>query len=77
MRHLTAVPDPEDLYGWVPFLANSSKPPVKLTIAVQYGKDDDPGTDIVLDPNGWVLRHKYSLPRESTEGERAAVGWTW
>lgn len=31
MRHLTAVPDleVEDPYGWVPFLANSNKPPIK------------------------------------------------
>ena len=78
-RHLSAVPDRDDpeVYGWVEFLADSTKPPQRLTVAVDYG-DGDPGTDVVLSPSGTVLKHPYDYaPRKSTEEERAAVGWTW
>ena len=78
--HLSVVPDQpaDDVYGWVPFLANSSRPPLRLTVGVIYG-DDDPGTDIAIDRNGYLVRHPYEqgLRHESTEEERAAVGWTW
>jgi hypothetical protein len=77
-RHLAAVPDQPvvDPYGTVDFLADSSKPPLKLTVGVSY-YGMDPGTDIVLDPNGFVSKHPYDVARNSTEEERAAVGWTW
>ena len=76
---LRAAPEPEpieDPYGWIEFTVDTTKPPLRLTVGVRYG-DDDPGTDIVLTPNGWVLKHPYAMQRESTEEERAAVGWTW
>lgn len=77
-RHLAGVPEREDEnpYGSVEFLADSRKPPLRLTIGVEYG--EDPGTDIVLTPGGHVVKHPYDhTPRKSTEEERAAVGWTW
>lgn len=49
----------------------------RLSIEVDYDRDGCPGADIVLDPNGWVQRHPFSEPRDSTDEERAAVGWTW
>ena len=77
-RHLHAVPGErltwDDILWRIDFWNGVEVD--ELSIDVQYG-DDDPGTDVVLDTNGWVLRHKYSNPRESTEEERAAVGWTW
>ena len=78
-RKLRAVPDPppiEDPFGWIEFLADSSKPPLRLTIGVAYG-DDLPDTDIVLNTRGWVVVHPYGADRRATEEERAAVGWTW
>jgi hypothetical protein len=72
---LHVVPDPADVYGYVEFMADTRSEPVKLSIAVGYG--DDPGTDIVLGPDGWVCAHPYHQGRWSTEEERAAVGWTW
>jgi hypothetical protein len=77
-RTLVSAPpseEPDDPYGWVEFFNGIEAR--RLTVGVRYG-DDDPGTDIVLDPNGVLLRHPYDVVRtESTDEERAAVGWTW
>lgn len=76
-RHLGAVPDrPEpDVYGHIDFFDGIKT--CRLTVEVDYDRDGCPGADIVIEPSGWVLRHPFDAPRESTEEERAAVGWTW
>jgi hypothetical protein len=43
-----------------------------LSIAVE-----DHAADIVLSHAGYVTKHPFDAPRDSTEEERAAVGWTW
>lgn len=75
---LRAVPDrPEpDVYGHVEFWDGVETH--KLSIGVYLGGDPSKYTeDVLLDPHGWVLRHRWDRDRMSTEEERAAVGWTW
>jgi len=59
-----------DVYGHVDYFDGMRTH--RLTIDVQPAD-----ADIVLSPNGRVLKHPFDAPRESTEEERAAVGWTW
>lgn len=75
--HLKSVPDrPDpDVYGHIDFFDGVKTR--RLTIEVDYARDGRGGVDIVLDPAGWVIRHPFDAPRDSTEDERAAVGWTW
>jgi hypothetical protein len=71
-RHLRSAPDlPDpDVYGHIDFFTGLETR--RLTIAVLPGD-----ADVVLDCNGWVVKHPFDSKRVSTEEERAAVGWTW
>lgn len=76
---LRAVPDREDpdVYGHIEFFDGQTVH--NLTIGVYYGGPTENYDEaILLTENGRVIRHPYwSVPRDSTEEERAAVGWTW
>lgn len=71
-RHLHSVPDwpVPDVYGHIDFWDGTKTR--RLSIDVEPAD-----TDIVLSRNGWVVKHPFDHPRDSTEEERAAVGWTW
>lgn len=70
--HLRSVPDRPDpeVYGHIDYWTGIETR--RLTIDVEPAD-----ADIVLSHNGRVLKHPFDSPRESTEDERAAVGWTW
>lgn len=71
-RHLGAVPDQPDpdVYGHVDYFNGIETRRLSIDVAPA-------DTDIVLRQDGWVLTHPFDRPRDSTEEERAAVGWTW
>lgn len=79
MAELRAVPDRQDpdVYGHIDFFDGVKTH--RLSIAEYHGGSlDDYPEDIILSRACQrVLRHPYDVPRESTEEERAAVGWTW
>ena len=75
---LSSVPEPEPVYGVIDvwFGTNDTR---RCTIGVAHAVESIAllEEDILLDPNGWVGRHPLISGRDSTEEERAAVGWTW
>jgi hypothetical protein len=73
-RQPRSVPDqPEaeaDVYGDIEFFDGIRTHRLSITV-------EDPSADVVLSRSGWVVQHPFRSSRESTEEERAAVGWTW
>jgi len=77
-RHLSGVPGRPvpNVYGQIDFFDGASTH--RLTIGVYYGGPLASYTDdIVIARSGRIMRHPFDHPRDSTEEERAAVGWTW
>lgn len=75
---LRAVPDRQDpdVYGHIDLFDGVNTR--RLSIAVSYNLETiGRPEDVLLSPNGWVLKHPFEACRMSTEEERAAVGWTW